>query len=59
MTDVKQAIYNTIHRLFEIRDEDERSINASVALWLADMKEDFPEIYNEVVEVRYCKQHDI
>ena len=56
---MKHDIYSIIHRLFEARDEDEFSINASVARLLEDLKEDYPELYSEVVESRFCKQNDI
>ena len=62
MVDVKQAIYNTITHLLDALDNDDftASQKRTRALWLlADLKEDFPEIYSSVLETRYCERHDI
>ena len=58
MVDVKQAIYNTISHLLDALDDD-RPISEKMSWVLADLKEDFPEIYSSVLEARYCKRHDI
>jgi hypothetical protein len=58
MVDVKQAIYNTIYNLLDALD-DERSVSEKMKWLLADLKEDFPEIYSSVLETRYCERHDI
>jgi len=59
MVDVKQAIYNTITHLLDALDDDDHPISEKMSWVLADLKEDFPEIYSSVLETRYCERHDI
>jgi len=59
MVDVEQAIYNTITHLLDALDDDDRPISEKMSWVLADLKEDFPEIYSSVLETRYCERHDI
>jgi hypothetical protein len=59
MVDVKQAIYNTIAHILDEVKEQRPNVSQGLLCILQDLKEDFPEIYDQAVEDRYCHEHDI
>jgi hypothetical protein len=59
MVDVKQAIYSTITHILDEVKEQRPNVSQGLLWILEDLKEDFPEIYDQVLEDRYCHEHDI